>query len=209
MNVLIIDDHKLFSDGLEQLISGLADDIQVSKANSVEPFIQDTGALESYDLVLLDLRLPKVDGYTLLNDLTSVKSTPPVIAMSGTESPTDVERALTLGVRGFLSKTTDYPEILHGIRAVLDGEKYISRYWEQRIDLENVQKQTLGPDTISDRQRQMLDLLAQGLQNKEIGRVLNISDSTVKFHLKSLFKLLNVNNRLACVKVARERGLCQ
>lgn len=207
MNVLIVDDHKLFSDGLEQLIVGFADDIQVSKVSSIESFVHDVKKIAAYDLVFLDLKLPKIDGHILLNKLTKVESTPPIIAMSGTELLPDVERALSLGVRGFLSKTADYAETLQGIKAVLNGERYISQYWEQRIDWEKIQKQTLEFETLSERQKQMLDLLAQGLQNKEIARALRISNSTVKFHLKSIFKLLGVSNRLACVKAAREKGI--
>jgi len=192
--VLVVDDHPLFAQGLAGLLkqAALADAVELA-----ETVDQAAGLLASkctFDLVLLDVSLQGETGLMLLPRLPLQK--PPVVVISSSEDETTVRAAQAAGACGFLPKSAGRKALAAMVRCVRRG----GRYFPGRASVSD-QVQTLTP-----RQREVLALLAQGFPNKRISQSLNLTEHTVKTHLKAIFTLLGVHNRTQCVSQARQQG---
>lgn len=207
--IIIIDDHQLFSDGLELMLSDWKPNITVDRENSVQKLLVEPKNLQQYDLAILDIQLPGLTGLNLLEAIHAQKIMLKTVIISGTSNQSEIERALSLGAIGFISKDCDRAEMLQGIQATLAGDRFLPRKWRGQIDWQK----TLTPNRASTvngirpRQLEVLRMMRDGLQNKQIALVLDVAPSTVKFHIDSLFKMLDVNNRTACVKAAIDKKL--
>ena len=153
------------------------------------------------DVVLLDLRMPRMDGLDVIGELNASKLQSKVIIMTTFESEEDVHRALKAGARGYLLKDSSQEEILDAIRRVNLGETYLPA----RI-VQKVAERMRNPE-ISPREREVLNCVAAGKSNKEIGVQLLITEGTVKTHVKSLLEKLGAAGRTAAVRQAVHRGL--
>lgn len=195
--VLIVDDHPFFSDGLGGILlrQGLA--LHVDHAASVEQAMNALDHAPETDLVLLDLRLPGEGGLALLPRLDDVGLPIPVVAISSAEDEVTVRAARSAGAQGFLPKSADARALSRMIRAIARGDT-----WFPDGDGLSAPVVRLTP-----RQQEVLILLAQGLPNKRICQRLELTEHTVKTHLKAVFELLGVHNRTECVTQARTLGL--
>jgi len=205
--ILIIDDHALFADGLSLILRTLSPSLDIAVSNNATHVLNDIEALKQKDLVLIDLHMPSMTGFNFLSAVRAQHLPITVGVISGTENKSDIERAIGLGARGFIPK--DSPsEVMHeAVTQLLRGEDYLPTQWLGEIDFSVDVSEPQAPQDVSERQLQVLELMNDGLQNKQIATVLGISVSAVKSHIEHTFKLMGVNNRTACVKVARERGL--
>ena len=189
--LLLVDDHRIFLDGLSLALAPLCADLRIHTAESAaaaEACLQ-TG---DFDLILLDLRLPDMPGLELLQRWQQQGRMTPVAVLSASDSTLDAQAALAAGALGFIPKSANSDELRQAVTRVLLGET---------LPAPAAEKPQLTP-----RQMEILRLLADGLPNKSIGRQLGVSEDTVKTHLKSLFQELDVHTRTACVSVARQRG---
>jgi DNA-binding NarL/FixJ family response regulator len=209
--ILIIDDHRLFADGLSLILSKQENSPHVSTETDAQRVLEDSKKLENYDLILVDLEMPKVDGYAFLQSLTERKINTPTILISSTENRSDIERALQLGAKGFIPKYSPTHEMLAGIKSVLNGELYVPEHlvgtinWptkNSKIDSSIEYEIKLSPRPV-----EVLNLLYAGHSNTEIATILNLSESTVKGHIALLFKKFNVKNRTGCVREAIKHRL--
>ncbi len=201
MNILIIDDHILFAEGMKYLLESMQQDAEIyfaSDANSSLQYIVKNGSPE---LILLDVNLPGINGYTLLDKLQKLNVWSPVLMISATESPSATGKALSRGASGFVSKSSNSDVLLTAIKTVLGGDIYMP-YQEQG---DNVY--TTSQVTVTSRQQEVLNLLSQGLLNKQIAHELCISANTVKAHLHEIFRILEASNRTAAVQSAYKKGL--
>ncbi len=206
--VLIIDDHRLFADGLALLLRNLANSTIVSVSDDPVATLAEEEQLSSMDLILIDLDMPRFNGFAFLTAMASRKINVPIAVISGSEKPAEIERALKLGAKGFIPKNSDSDEMLFAVTQVLEGKRYLPAHWDGKINW-------VSPDLgvaidlgkITERQRQVVSLMRDGMPNKNIALALGISVSSVKGHIELLFKNLNVNNRTACVQAAREAEL--
>lgn len=208
--VLIIDDHRLVAEGLALILSQTSPDLIISVSNSVRSVLQDTKVLVEQDLILVDLDMPAIDGYAFLSALKERKIVVPVIVVSATESKRDIERALSEGAQGFIPKNAPSVEFVKGIKAVSDGQLFVPEHLTGSIDWKNIFDQEKGNnelDAIRPRQIEVLKLIKSGYSNVDIATVLNLSESTVKTHVTTLFKALKVKNRTSCVQEAIRMGL--
>lgn len=163
------------------------------------------------DLVLLDLNLPGMGGFSLLRILQQRGLMSPVLVVSASQSIHDARSAMESGAMGFVSKASHSSELLEAIDTVLEGEPFLPPEWRDTIDSgsEKARVSIARQAGITGRQMEILHLLAQGYANKMIAYELGLSEATVKVHLREVFKTLKVTNRTACVKAANDMGLLQ
>ena len=210
-SIIIIDDHQLFADGLEMLLTQLPGEISISKYSSAQAVLSSPNLLAEVDLVLIDLNMPAMSGFAFLRALDDEPNSPSVAVISGAENRRDIEQALALGAMGFIPKDASGSDMLSGIASILSGQRFLPSQWLGKIDWPSRDAVDLsrepGRKRLGKRQRQVLKLLEEGLQNKQIALVLGVSVSTVKSHTQSLYRTLNVSNRTACIKAANEQGL--
>lgn len=202
MRILIADDHDLLRDMLVLYFEG-------EGGFSIDT-VADYAAAEQrisesdYDLVLLDYSMPGMDGLTGLERIISRPNGPRVAIISGTASPEIAEQALAAGAAGFLPKTLSARSLVNAVRFMAMGEQY--------APLDFLRGGEDGPahpltEKLSQRELQVLEGLTQGKSNKEIARDLDIREPTVKLHMKTLYRKIDVSNRTQAAMVAKEQGL--
>lgn len=209
--ILLIDDHQLFSDGLELILSKLAAPVLIEQSDSARSALSGTGNLAEYDLILVDLEMPNIDGFGFLKAISERGITTPVAIVSASQNRADIENSLKLGAVGFIPKYASSHEVLAGVKQVLNGQRFVPEHIVGPIDWptasEKTNSRSLGSPKISKRQHEILQMMYSGNSNNDIAIVLNISESAVKTHVSRIFRALDVKNRTACVRAAIERDL--
>jgi len=199
VRILVADDHAIFRDGLRKLLEG-ADDVEIvgEASNGVEA----TKMLAKLkpDILLLDLRMPEKDGLGVLEEINFDSTQTRVIVLTAAEDDRDVVRAMRLGARGVVLKQSASDLLLKSIRKVADGEIWLdNRMTAEVIDAFKKSAeagQRREKPLLSDREKEIVQLVAQGFRNREIGEKLFISEQTVKNHLHNIFDKLGVSDRL-------------
>jgi DNA-binding NarL/FixJ family response regulator len=200
IRILVADDHAIFRDGLRKLLEA-AEDVQIvgEASNGVE--CTKMLAKLKPDILLLDLRMPEKDGLGVLEEVNfdSNQSTR-VIVLTAAEDDRDVVRAMRLGARGVVLKQSASDLLLKSIRKVADGEIWLdNRMTAEVIDAFKKSAESGSrreKPLLSDREKEIVQLVAQGFRNREIGEKLFISEQTVKNHLHNIFDKLGVSDRL-------------
>jgi two-component system, NarL family, nitrate/nitrite response regulator NarL len=197
--ILVADDHAIFRDGLRKLLEG-ADDVQIvgEACNGVE--CTKMLAKLKPDILLLDLRMPEKDGLGVLEEVNFDTLGTRVIVLTAAEDDRDVVRAMRLGARGVVLKQSASDLLLKSIRKVADGEIWLdNRMTAEVIDAFKKSAEAGSrreKPLLSDREKEIVQLVAQGFRNREIGEKLFISEQTVKNHLHNIFDKLGVSDRL-------------
>jgi two-component system NarL family response regulator len=156
----------------------------------------------SPDILLLDLRMPKKDGLQVLIELMSRRgSKARIIVMSSHDSEQDICRAFRGGVKGFLAKDAEPQQIQEAVRKVAEGESFIPPEIALKL------AESISRPELSQRETQILQCLARGKSNKEIGRALFICEGAVKYHVKSILIKLDAVGRAEAIAIAARRGL--
>jgi two-component system NarL family response regulator len=201
IRLLIVDDHKVVRVGLRTMIEAEPDLTVVAEAGD------GPGALAAYaahhpDVTLLDLRLPDVGGAELITRLRALDPAARIIILTSYDGDEDIFRAIEAGARGYLLKGS-FPDGLleQAIRSVHAGQRLIPPEVAQRLAA-----RVAGP-ALTPREIAVLELVAQGLSNREIGTALSTSAGTVKTHLKHIYDKLGVGDRTAAALLAVERGI--
>jgi DNA-binding NarL/FixJ family response regulator len=209
LKVLLIDDHQLFLDGLSFSLQKMVVAVQIARASNAADARAVLARQKDFHLVLLDLSLPDLPGFTFLSELANSDLFIPVAILSASEEITDVTRALANGASGYISKGSDSGDILLAVQDILAGKLYTPKFYQQatRQNFQPTELEGINHEAITPRQMQVLQLLAQGLPNKRICQQLGLTEDTVKTHLKALFSHLNVHNRTECVAVATRCNL--
>lgn len=212
--ILIVDDHRLFADGLSLMLGQLDAKLKITTQYNARLLLDDIESLHQFDLVLIDLDMPNLSGFNFLSALHYREINVKVIIVSGSEKITDVEHALRLGANGFAPKHLPSTEMLTAIHKVLAGQRYLPRQLAKSVDWSVCQpdkttsiKSKLDVTGLRTRQLEILKLMHEGHSNNQIGTILGISESAVKSHITILFKALKTRNRTAAVKVGSELGL--
>jgi two-component system, NarL family, nitrate/nitrite response regulator NarL len=199
VRILVADDHAIFRDGLRKLLEG-ADDVQIigEASNGVE--CTKMLAKLKPDILLLDLRMPEKDGLGVLEEINFDATPTRVIVLTAAEDDRDVVRAMRLGARGVVLKQSASDLLLKSIRKVAEGEIWLdNRMTAEVIDAFKKSAeagQRREKPLLSDREKEIVQLVAQGFRNREIGEKLFISEQTVKNHLHNIFDKLGVSDRL-------------
>lgn len=200
MRVLLADDHHLVRDALAGLLLNADPDLGLVSACDLPQALAQARSQGPFDIILLDLRMPGMNGMEGVRLMLAQNPDTPVVLMSGAASTIDVRTALDLGIRGFIPKTMTGRVLMNALRLVADGDVYVPP--EFLRDSEGASAPNLTP-----RELQVLAELRQGNSNKEIARILSISEATVKLHVRSLGEKLSARNRTEIVIRAIDMSL--
>jgi DNA-binding NarL/FixJ family response regulator len=205
VKIVHADDHPIFREGLRFFLQLLDTSVVVVEASSFNA-MADKLALEwPVDLLLLDLQMPGMDGVESLQWLRRRYPTLPVVIVSGVADTRTIRALLDAGARGYIPKFTGSEQLLDALRRVLRGEVYVPDV--ALLPAAGLAVRGADASTLTDRQLQILPLLADGMPNKRIAQALGLTEGTIKQHLKDLFKRLNASNRTQAVNEARRQGL--
>lgn len=212
LRVLVVDDHPLYREGLVTAISAMADVKVVGEAADGERAVELVAQLLP-DVVVMDLHMPVLNGIEATRRIAAEHPRIAVLVLTMLEGDDSVFAAMRAGARGYLLKGADRTEIARALAAVAHGEIVFSAGIASRV----LSFFTTGPDTaaasrrtfpgLTEREREVLDLVARGLTNAEIARRLVVSDKTVRNHVSNVFAKLQVAGRAEAVARARDAGL--
>ena len=206
IRVLIVDDHGVVRAGLEQLISTF-DDVEVVAAATGGSEAVDIALAQQPDVVLMDLEMPEVDGVEATRRILAARPATRIVILTSFSDRERILRALDAGAVGYLLKDAEPAELARGIAAAARGESPLDPRAARTIL--TVRSESGPREALSEREREVLTLLAQGMANKEIARQLGISEKTVKAHLTSVFRQLGVTDRTQAALWARQHGLAE
>ncbi|UBU10699.1 response regulator [Nonomuraea gerenzanensis] len=203
LRLMIVDDHPVVRDGLRGIFDGVPGIEVVAEAGDGHEALAQARATEP-DVVLMDLRMPGLDGVGAIERLAADHPRIRVVVLTTYDTDADVSRALAAGVAGYLLKDAPREELQAAVRTAAAGGRVLAqRITSQLIDGLG-RKPAAAP---TPRELEVLRLIARGAANKEVARALLISETTVKTHLKHVFAKLGVDNRAAAVVAAMERRL--
>jgi len=199
IRILVADDHAIFRDGLRKLLEASDDTQIVGEASNGLECTKMLPKLKP-DILLLDLRMPEKDGLAVLEEVNFETLPTRVIVLTAAEDDRDVVRAMRLGARGVVLKQSASDLLLKSIHKVYDGEIWLdNRMTAEVIDAFKKSAEAgmrREKPLLSDREKEIVQLVAQGFRNREIGEKLFISEQTVKNHLHNIFDKLGVSDRL-------------
>lgn len=201
--IIIADDHPLFRGALRQAVSGIFAELRVIEAGSLEEAMAALGIEAEVDLVLLDLKMPGVSGFSGLNYLRSQYPAVPVVVVSGTDEPTTIRTCMEFGASGFIPKTTPIETMNIAIRTVLSGDQWLPHDigLAQAADKETADL-VRRLASLTPQQMRVLTMLSEGLLNKQIAYELSVSEATVKAHVSAILMKLGVESRTQAVIAA-------
>ena len=201
LKLLIADDHELMLEGIRMALAE-APDIEIvgttSSGAQVLPLVRQT----SPDVVLLDLRMPGMDGLRCLEALRERHPSVKAIVLSGSEEPDVVEAAFRRGAAAFIVKRIDPADLAPVIRQVLGGNVFYPLEARPAVS-------AVAESGLTQREGDILKALADGLSNKQIARQFWLSEQTIKFHLTNIYRKLGVGSRTEAVRYAYEHGLIE
>ena len=199
IKILIADDHAVFRDGLRKLLDSEEEITIVGEAHNGAECIKKLGELKP-DILLLDLRMPDKNGLAVLEEVNFDTLPTRVIVLTAAEDDRDVVRAMRLGARGVVLKESAIDLLVKSIHRVHAGEIWLDSHMTAEVINAFSASSKSGARSekplLSDREMEVVQLVAQGFQNKEIGIKLLISEQTVKNHLHNIFDKLGVSDRL-------------
>jgi two-component system nitrate/nitrite response regulator NarL len=210
MKLLIVDDHAILREGLAAMLRQAGPDTEVLQASDGAEGVRLAQAHLDLDAVFLDLEMPGLDGMSAVPEFGRQRPELPVIVLSSSEEPQDVKRALALGALGYVPKSAAPQTLLSALTLVLSGNVYVPPLMLNAAPTsgEATGANGAGPSgSLTERQLEVLRLLSEGQSNKEIGRGLGLSDKTVKAHITTIFRTLNVVNRTQAASAARRDRL--
>jgi len=210
LNILLIDDHTLFREGLEGLLSRRNINILAAVGSGQEGL--KLAAELKPDVILLDMRMPEMDGMEVLRQLRKNGFKNPVAMLTTSSDERDLVESLRSGAQGYLLKDMEPDQLVLALRDIVAGKTVVAP------DLAPVLARVVQGDSISPidespfakltpREIEILALLAEGQSNKVIARNLGISDGTVKLHVKSILRKLGVHSRVEAAVIAVEQGM--
>ena len=212
MKALIVDDHQMVREILSRYFAEI--DVSVIEA---EDFVSAFAAITrqpEFDLILLDIRMPGVDGFTTLATLRRLFPALRIAILSGSVDVMDMRRAAEGGAVGYLPKSMDRQPLVNALRLLISGEKFfptnLFEATEKPAYLQELpawSSNGFGTVELTSRQKAVLNEVAKGMSNREIGKALGISEITVKIHVHSICQKLAVRNRMQAVQRGRSLGL--
>ncbi len=210
LRVLVADDHPFFRDGLRSLLTSSPDTELVGEASTGEEAISLASELQP-DVVLMDIQMPGISGIEATRKIVQESPHVRILVVTMFEDDGTIFRAMRAGARGYLLKGANYAEMLRAIKAVGNGEAIFSPGIATRLtnffaDIRPASSPQVFPE-LSDREREVLDLIAQGHNNPEIAKRLYLSPKTVRNHVSNILSKLQVADRTQAIIRAREAGL--
>ena len=200
IRIVVADDHSVVREGLVSLIKRKADMTVVGEASNGREAV-DLWKEHRPDVTLLDLRMPELDGVGAIKEIRAMDDTAHIVVLTTFDGDEDIYRAIRAGAKAYLLKDTAREALMDCIRRVHAGETCIPPLLAAKL------AERVSGEALSEREIEVLQRIAAGRSNKEIGSELFISEGTVKSHVKSIFSKLNVISRTEAVATATRRGL--
>ena len=213
MRVLLIDDHALVRKGIEELLHSRGVDV-VAAVGSGEEGVRRALELRP-DIILLDIKMPGMNGIETLNKLRASGVTAPVVMLTMSREDADLSAALRGGAQGYLLKDMEPEELVPALEAARRGENVVAKEMVGTL-ARIVQGDAPGQDKprpaapfaeLTPRELEILEHVAEGFSNKAVARALNITDGTVKLHVKAILRKLGIHSRVEAAVLAVEHGL--
>ena len=199
-HIIIADDHPLVRGALRQALTSALGDTIIREAGDLASLSKALAADEPVDLVLLDLAIPGVSGFSGLLYLRSQHPEIPVVVVSASEDRAVMRRCIEVGAAGFIPKSTDMAEMRDAIRMVLDGEIWTPADLDMMLPPDGVVADMMRRlSSLTPQQLRVLMMLSQGLLNKQIAFELKVSEATVKAHVSAILQKLGVDSRTQAV----------
>lgn len=209
IRVLIADDHTLFRDGLVALLNSVEDIEVVATAEDGKSAVQQATDSQP-DVILMDILMPELNGIEATREIVRTSPHIGVVMLTMFEDDESVFEAMRAGARGYILKGADQDEVLRAIRAVARGEALFGPSIATRLmDFLTPPEKTI-PEAfpeLTDREREILSLIAQGDSNPEIAKKLHVTLKTVRNHVSNIYNKMQVTDRVQAVLRAREAGL--
>ena len=202
MKILIVDDHALFREGLVHILKSLQEHVIILQAANYDEALEVMDEHEELAIVLLDLRMPGLDGYSLLETARISYPKLPIAVLSASRDRKEMQRAIDLSAVGFVPKDTSGKLLINAVRIMIDGGMYLPPEMAEQSEQRTSERPDLTP-----RQFEVLNMIAEGASNKVIASDLGIAESTIKMHVTAVFKALRVSSRTQAALVAQEKGL--
>jgi len=210
MRLLIADDHELLRDTLRSFLQQ-QDGIEISTVGDLDGALDLLAREDRYDLVLLDYTMPGVEGLEGLKRVLDHPQAPPVALISGIADIEIALQAMRMGARGFLQKSMPAQSLLNTIKFIVAGERFLpvedllDHFQPGPVARPSAEKRAAVH--LTPRETEVLAALCNGQTNKEIARALNLSEPTIKLHVKTLYRRLGATNRTQAAMIARNMGL--
>jgi DNA-binding NarL/FixJ family response regulator len=201
IRILLVDDHILMRMGLVTATNGEPDMKVVGEVENGDEALEACRR-HTPDVIVLDLRMPKKNGFETIRELREAGITARVLVFSNYASSDEIDQAFKAGAEGFVVKDMPLERLLEAIRTVHRGEQYLPPEIAARLD-----QRTMSP--LTPRELEVLKLVAKGLSNKEIGDALHLVEGTVKLHLTNILTKLNVSARTQAILAGVKRGLIE
>lgn len=209
LNILLADDHAMVREALKFYLEELDSSVAVTAVASLREALEVSPGASKFDLVLLDFKMPGMNGLAGLDVAAEHFTGIPIVILSGVIDRHATLLAMEAGAAGVIPKDLGMDAMMIALKLVLSGEKYIPS-----MVLHGVKDGRFGPSeggegalqSLTDRQRDVLRLLTQGMPNKRIAQVLSIQEVTVKLHLSKVFEKLGASNRTEAVRIALDLG---
>ena len=202
ISLLIADDHSVVREGLVSLVKRTSDIVIIAEASNGREAV-DLWKQHRPDITVLDLRMPELDGVGAIKEIREVDPNAHIVVLTTFDGDEDIYRAIKAGAKGYLLKDTAREALMECIRKVHSGETCIPPSLAAKL------AERVSGEALSAREIEVLQRIAAGKSNKEIGAELFISEGTVKTHVKSIFSKLDVVSRTEEVATATRRGLIQ
>jgi DNA-binding NarL/FixJ family response regulator len=222
LKILIIDDHPLFVDGIKHILAQLRDFVDFQVSFNFADALRLLDCYADFDLVLLDMGLPDIQGKEAIVSVRSSFPLLPLVILSANEDKDLVRMAITNGVQGYIPKSTQSEVMISALNLIISGGIYIPKLVFENTRTNTPYKSGLPQEKViatpkadndlgellTERQQDILVCLSEGLSNKGIARKLKIADGTVRVHMSTIYRLLDVNNRTqAVVKASKMNAL--
>jgi len=197
--LMIVDDHPLFRDALSQALETIGDETNISDVGSLDELNAALDKDTNVDLILLDLSMPGVQGFSGLLYLRAQHPEIPVAIVSATEDPTIIRRAIDFGASGFIPKSQPTGEIRDAVKRILNGDVWTPPNLETMPADDETDDLIRRLGTLTPQQVRVLMMLGEGLLNKQIAYKLGVSEATIKAHVSAILQKLGVDSRTQAV----------
>ncbi len=212
MRVLLIDDHSLFREGLVGLLKRR--NIEIIASGDGHTAVQQAAAFNP-DVILLDLRMPDLNGLEVLEQFMQQPSAAPIVMLTTSSEQTDLAEALRKGAKGYLLKDMEPDQLVAAMRDIAAGKTVVAPDLTPLLadlvkhgDAHGQPQIPIPFNRLTPREMEILCHLSEGQSNKVIARHLDISDGTVKLHMKAILRKLKVHSRVEAAVMAVQQGLC-
>lgn len=204
MKILIADEHALFRDNIARFITDLHAEGVVLQVSTLSQALKILEKEQNIDLIVLDADMLRPHVIQRIEKLQMLPNAPRIAVISSSEDIDQIQKIIHTGIAGYIPRQTDFNAFKEALSDIINGKTYIPT---ALMDIQNELSDKFTGKKLTNRQSQVLDLIAQGKSNKQIAFEMGVSEATVKLHINALLRSLKVNNRTQAVITAQKIGL--